>query len=91
MKPDLFLLDEPTMNLDPFNAALIETIINELGGKSKSTILLVTHNVSQAHRLADRSLVIFSGKCIEVIEGENLLESAKAPRTRSYIQGTFSY
>jgi tungstate transport system ATP-binding protein len=91
LEPDLLLLDEPTANLDPSNAALIETIINELRGKRKSTILLVSHNVSQALRLADRTLVIFSGECIEVIEGENFLESAKDPRTKSYIQGTFPY
>ncbi len=91
LEPELLLLDEPTANLDPSNAALIEAIINEVRGKRRTTIILVSHNVSQASRLADRTAMIFSGKVIEVVEGENILESAHDARTRAYIEGTFPY
>ena len=91
LEPELLLLDEPTANLDPSNAASIEAIINEVRGQRKTTIILVSHNVSQANRLADRTAMIFSGKSIEVVEGENILEKAKDSRTRAYIEGTFPY
>jgi tungstate transport system ATP-binding protein len=91
LEPEILLLDEPTANLDPGNAALIEAIINEVRGLRKTTIILVSHNVSQANRLADRSAMIFSGKIIEVVEGENLLKNIKDPRALAYIEGTFPY
>jgi tungstate transport system ATP-binding protein len=91
LEPELLLLDEPTANLDPSSAALIEAIISDVRGKRERTIILVSHNVSQASRLADRTAMIFSGKIIEVVEGENILETAQDPRTRAYIEGTFPY
>jgi len=91
LEPELLLLDEPTANLDPSNAATIEAIINEVREQRKTMIILVSHNVSQANRLADRTAMIFSGKIIEVVEGEDILRDANDPRTQAYIEGTFPY
>lgn len=61
VNPDIILLDEPTASLDPQNGALVEKIIMEMKNASKM-ILLVTHSIFQAKRLADRVLFLYQGK-----------------------------
>ncbi len=87
LDPDVLLLDEPTANLDPYNAALIEDIIQAVRERGTSTIVLVSHNVAQAIRLADRVAVVFDGKIAELVEAQGFLDKYKDSRTRAYIEG----
>jgi len=53
-KPDILLLDEPTANLDPANAARIEDIIKQVRNELDTTIIMASHNIFQVRRIADR-------------------------------------
>jgi tungstate transport system ATP-binding protein len=91
LKPDVLLLDEPTANLDPYNVSLIETIIRQLNQEFGITLVLVTHNVFQAKRLADRVVFLLDGKVIEVNRTEQLFQSPTDPRTQLFLRGEMIY
>lgn len=63
MEPKILLMDEPTANLDPLNASRIEDVIRELG--KEMTVVIVTHDPSQAERVAGRGAVLFMGRVIQ--------------------------
>ncbi len=90
LQPDVLLLDEPTANLDPYNASLIEAIIREVRGEGKTTVVLVSHNVHQTVRLADRAGMLFSGELIEVLDAGRMLDEITDPRTRAFVDGAMS-
>lgn len=71
-EPELLLLDEPTANLDPRNAALIENIISSVNRKSKITVIMATHNMFQAQQLADRAAVLREGELVGVGKVEEI-------------------
>ncbi len=83
---DVYALDEPTANLDPENARIIEKTIKKIKERGK-TIVLATHNLFQAKRLADRAAYIESGQIIETGESKELFENPKHPRTQNFIYG----
>jgi tungstate transport system ATP-binding protein len=88
VEPELIFFDEPTANLDPFNAALIEDIIqSELRGR-ELTAVIVSHHVSQAVRIADQVAVIYSGEILERVASSRFLSEARDPRTQAYLEGT---
>jgi tungstate transport system ATP-binding protein len=62
--PQIFLLDEPTANLDPANTAIIEEVVLKLRAGGRSTILLITHDPAQARRLGDQMLVMQDGALV---------------------------
>ena len=62
IEPEVFCLDEPTANLDPKHAEIIEQIIFSMKTAEKSTIIVVTHDPAQARRLCDHSLVMDHGQ-----------------------------
>jgi ABC-type multidrug transport system ATPase subunit len=62
IEPEVFFLDEPTANLDPKNAEIIEQIIFNMKTAGKSTIIVVTHDPAQARRLGDQPLVMVNGR-----------------------------
>jgi tungstate transport system ATP-binding protein len=62
IEPEVFFLDEPTANLDPKNAEIIEQIIFSMKTAGKSTIIVVTHDPAQARRLGDHPLVMDHGQ-----------------------------
>lgn len=62
--PEVFFLDEPTANIDPQNTEIIEKVILSMKTAEKSTIILVTHDPAQAHRLADHVLVMENGRIV---------------------------
>ncbi len=64
IEPEVFFLDEPTANIDPKNTEIIEKIILNMKTAEKSTIILVTHDPAQAHRLADHVLVMDNGRIV---------------------------
>ncbi len=64
--PELLLLDEPTANLDPKNTSIIEEVISKVNKESKVTVVMATHNLSQAERLALKMAIIYKGELVEV-------------------------
>jgi len=91
LKPDVLLLDEPTVNLDPYNVGLIEEIVRALNQEQDTTLVLVTHNVFQARRLAQRVALLLEGQIIEVADVVTFFESPHDPRTRAFIRGEMVY
>ena len=91
LDPQVLLLDEPTANLDPYNVGLIEETIRNLRQKFGTTIVLVTHNVFQARRLADRVLLILNGNPVEMTHTDQFFDAPQDPRTRAFINGEMIY
>lgn len=89
--PDVLLLDEPTANLDPYNVGLIEEVIGETNRTQSATIVLVTHNVFQAHRLASRVGLLLNGKIVEICKAQQFFEQPADPRTRAFVRGEMVY
>jgi tungstate transport system ATP-binding protein len=88
---DALLLDEPTANLDPHNVALIEDIVRTLNRGKGTTLVLVTHNIFQARRLADRVGLMLDGGLIEVADVETFFEQPGDPRTAAFVRGDMVY
>ncbi len=88
LKPRALLLDEPTANLDPYNVSLIEQIIRAHNG---FTTVVVTHNVFQARRLADRVGLLLNGQLIELAEVDRFFANPNDPRTRAFVNGEMVY
>jgi tungstate transport system ATP-binding protein len=87
----VLLLDEPTANLDPYNVGLIEDIICRLNRDCGTTLVLVTHNVFQARRLARRVALLLEGQVVEVSDVETFFESPRDPRTAAFVRGEIVY
>lgn len=87
VKPEVILLDEPTSALDPISTAKIEQLIDEL--KRDFTIVIVTHNMQQAARVADRTAFLYLGKLIEEGPTSRMFSNPKDRRTLDYITGRF--
>ena len=91
LEPDVLLLDEPTANLDPYNVGLIEEIVRNLNRRAGTTLVLVTHNVFQARRLAKRVALLLEGEVIEVADVEQFFEAPEDERTGAFVQGDMVY
>ena len=87
MKPDVLLMDEPTSALDPISTSRIEELVMEL--KEKYTIVMVTHNMQQAARIADKTAFFLLGEVIEFDETEKMFSTPTDKRTEDYITGRF--
>jgi len=87
----VLLLDEPTANLDPYNVGLIEDIIGTLNRERGTTLVLVTHNVFQAKRLAQRVALLLEGQVVEVSDVETFFESPRDARTAAFVRGEMVY
>jgi len=90
-QPEVLLLDEPTANLDPYNVGLIEKIILHLNQVQRTTLVLVTHNVFQARRLAQRVAFLLDGKAIEVSDVDTFFNRPQDPRTAAFARGEMVY
>jgi tungstate transport system ATP-binding protein len=91
LDPDVLLLDEPTANLDPYNVGLIETIVREENQTRGIMVVLVTHNVFQARRLAHRVGLLLEGLLVEVAPTETFFQSPRDPRTAAFVRGEMVY
>jgi tungstate transport system ATP-binding protein len=80
IQPEVLLLDEPTTNLDPYNVSLID-----------DTVRVVTHNIFQAQRLAQRVGFLLNGELIEVAGVEEFFQDPKDSRTEAFIRGEMVY
>ncbi|MFP4431553.1 MAG: phosphate ABC transporter ATP-binding protein PstB [Spirochaetaceae bacterium] len=85
--PEIILMDEPCSALDPIATAKIENLIEEL--KREYTIVIVTHNMQQAARVADRTAFLLLGELIEVATTQDIFFSPRDRRTSDYISGHF--
>jgi len=87
VKPDIILMDEPTSALDPISTEKIEALMLEL--KKDYTIVIVTHNMQQAGRVADMTAFFHMGDLIEYDETEKIFLNPSKQKTEDYITGRF--
>ena len=83
----MLLLDEPCSALDPRSTTIIEELIMKL--RSEIAIVIVTHNLQQAYRVADRVAFMYLGDLVEYGEAEQVFGSPRAKRTQEYVSGAF--
>lgn len=86
-KPEVLLMDEPTSALDPISTSKIEELVDRL--KKDYTIIIVTHNMSQALRISDKTVFFLLGEIIEEGPTLELFERPKKKKTEEYITGRF--
>lgn len=91
LRPQVLLLDEPTANLDPQNIRIIERGLQAQHERYNTTIIIVTHNIFQAKRLADRVGLIYDGELVEVAQTEQFFENPLDERTAAFTSGALVY
>jgi tungstate transport system ATP-binding protein len=87
VEPQVLLLDEPTANLDPHNLSVVEGMIQALRAERACTLIVVTHNVFQARRLADRVAMLHEGRLIEAGQADQFFEGPRDPRAAAFVRG----
>ena len=87
VEPEVLLMDEPTSALDPISTSKIEDLAVEL--RKNYTIIIVTHNMQQAARIADKTAFFLLGELIEYGDTEQMFSMPKDKRTEDYIKGRF--
>ncbi|MCQ6958750.1 phosphate ABC transporter ATP-binding protein PstB [Mucilaginibacter aquariorum] len=87
LRPEVILMDEPCSALDPLSTAKIEELIKNL--KADYTIVIVTHNMQQAQRIADNTVFMYMGRIIEADTTPNIFNNATNELTSSYVHGKF--
>ncbi len=87
LEPEVILMDEPCSALDPIATAHIEELIHEL--KASYTIVIVTHNMQQAARVADYTAFFYMGSLVEFDQTDVIFTQPKESRTEDYITGRF--
>lgn len=85
--PEILLMDEPTSALDPISTGKIEELVDGL--KKDLPIVIVTHNMQQATRIADKTAFFLLGELVEFGDTEQIFGSPKDKRTENYITGRF--
>ena len=85
--PKILLMDEPTSALDPISTGKIEDLMEEL--KKDITIVIVTHNMQQATRIADKTAFFLLGELVEYGDTEKIFSAPDDKRTENYITGRF--
>lgn len=87
VEPEVLLMDEPTSALDPISTSKIEELMDEL--KKKYTVVIVTHNMQQAGRIADKTAFFLNGEVIEYGKTDEVFYKPRDKRTEDYITGRF--
>ena len=86
--PEILLMDEPTSALDPISTSMVEQLMTELS--EDHTVVVVTHNMQQATRVADKTAFFYLGELIEEGPTRELFGNPKQERTKEYLSGRFS-
>jgi phosphate transport system ATP-binding protein len=86
-RPEVLLMDEPCSALDPISTNTIETLIGEL--RRELAVVVVTHNLAQAHRIADKVAFMYLGDLVEYGTTAEVFDEPRATRTRDYVSGAF--
>ena len=87
-RPQILLMDEPCAALDPIATLKIEDLMEDL--KKELTIVIVTHNMQQATRIADRTAFMYMGRLVEYGETSQIFTNPTEKETEAYITGRFS-
>jgi phosphate transport system ATP-binding protein len=87
VEPDVLLMDEPASALDPVATLKIEELVDEL--KSRVTVIIVTHNMQQAARVADSTAFLLDGALVEVGPTQKIFTNPDDSRTEEYVTGKF--
>jgi phosphate transport system ATP-binding protein len=87
VEPEVILMDEPTSALDPISTSKIEELILKL--KKDYTIIIVTHNMQQAHRISDKTAFFWMGEVIEHDDTKKIFNKPKNKKTQDYVLGKF--
>jgi phosphate transport system ATP-binding protein len=87
VRPEIILMDEPCSALDPISTSKVEELILEL--KKSYTIVVVTHNMQQAQRIADHIAFMYMGELIEFGTNEEIFKRPRLELTRNYVSGHF--
>jgi len=86
-RPEVLLMDEPCSALDPISTNTIEQLIGEL--RRELAVVVVTHNLAQAHRVADKVAFMYLGDLVEYGSTAEVFDEPRATRTRDYVSGAF--
>jgi len=86
-QPEVLLMDEPCSALDPVSTTTIEQLILEL--REQIAVVIVTHNLQQAQRVADHVAFMYLGELVEYGPSEQIFHAPQAQRTRDYVHGAF--
>ena len=70
---------------------MIETIIRDVNASAQTTVVIVTHNIFQARRLADRTALLLGGRIVETANTVDFFERPKQPETAAFVRGDFVY
>lgn len=87
VEPEVILMDEPTSALDPISTLKIEDLMDDL--RKRYTVIIVTHNMQQAARIADRTAFFLLGEIVEYTDTVEMFNRPKDERTERYITGRF--
>jgi phosphate transport system ATP-binding protein len=87
LRPEVILMDEPCSALDPLSTAKIEELVVQL--KKDYTIVIVTHNMQQAQRIADKTIFMYLGEIIEEGKTDNIFNNPEKELTTNYVKGHF--
>jgi phosphate transport system ATP-binding protein len=87
VEPEVIIMDEPASALDPISTLKIEELVLEL--KKRFTIVIVTHNMQQAARVADKTAFMLAGELVEFTETDKLFTNPDDSRTEDYVTGKF--
>ncbi|HEX3509769.1 MAG TPA: phosphate ABC transporter ATP-binding protein [Solirubrobacteraceae bacterium] len=86
-RPEVLLMDEPCSALDPISTKTIEQLIGEL--RRELAVVVVTHNLAQAQRIADKVAFMYLGDLVEYGTAADVFHAPRAERTRDYVRGAF--
>jgi polar amino acid transport system ATP-binding protein len=87
LNPKILFFDEPTSALDPISTLKIEDLMDDL--REKYTVIIVTHNMQQAARIADKTAFFLTGEIVEYTDTQTMFNNPKDERTERYITGRF--
>jgi phosphate transport system ATP-binding protein len=85
IEPEIMLLDEPTSSLDPVTTEMVEDLLRKLS--PSLTMVIVTHNLAQAARIAGTTTFLYNGRLVETGATQAIFNAPQEPETVSYVSG----
>ncbi|HAF59660.1 MAG TPA: ABC transporter [Clostridiales bacterium UBA9856] len=86
-RPKLLLLDEPTANIDPATTGEIERMLKKINEQEGTTVVIITHNLSQAKRICGNTAMLHKGRLVETGPAALMLKDPENPLTKAFIDG----